>query len=359
MSAPAGSDIVHVQAATLESAAAAALEALGVPGEDARITAGVFVGADASGEPSHGLRLLLTVCARIEAGGHNPATRIDVERDKGAIAVWSAHRSLGQVVAVRAMDAAIAKARDFGIAMVAVRDATSLTSAKHYALQATAAGCIGLVHTNASRKVMAPPGGKTPVMGNNPVAMAAPAGRYGAICLDMAMTAVAIERINMAREAGDEIPPTWALDAEGKPTTDPEVAARVMTLLPFGGYKAFGLGLMTETLTSVLAGGEVFAGAATGFRPLDNPMRTSFTLTAIDIDAFTTEADFAARAEEMIDTLKAADRVAGGGEILFPGERSRRLAHRSRRDGVPVARETLAAFSALCRKLGIPTPEID
>lgn len=359
MSTPADGTMIRLPAASLERAAAAVLGALGVPDEDAHATAAVFVGADAAGEPSHGLRLFVTVCARIEAGGHNPVTRVEVERDRGAIAVWSAHRSLGQAVATRAMDAAIAKARDFGLGMVAVRDATSLTSAKHYALRAAEAGCIGIVHTNASRKVMPPPGGTSPVMGNNPLAMAAPAGRFGTICLDMAMTEVAIERINMAREAGAEIPPSWALGEDGLPTTDPEIAARVMTLLPFGGYKAFGLGLMTEVMTSVLAGGAVFAGEATGFRPLDAPMHTSFTLTALDIAAFTTPEDFAARAEEMIGTLKAATPGEDGGEILFPGERSARRARESLRDGVPLARGTLADVTELCNRLGVVPPGED
>jgi LDH2 family malate/lactate/ureidoglycolate dehydrogenase len=357
MSSPPDTDAVILPAAVLERAATRVLEALGVPAEDAALTAEVFVGAEVSGEPSHGLRLLVTVCERIEAGGHRAETRIDVDRDMGAIAVWTAHRSLGQAVAVRAMDAAIGKARDFGVGIVAVRDATSLTSAKHYALRAAAAGCVGLVQTNASRKVMPPPGGTTPVMGNNPIAMAAPAGRFGAICLDMAMTAVAIERINMAREAGTPIPPDWALGRDGRPTTDPEIAAEVMTLLPFGGYKAFGLGLMTELMTSVLAGGEVFAGEATGFRPLDNPMRTSFTLTALNIEAFTARGEFDRRVETMIERLKSSKPEVEGGEILFPGERSQRLAVARRRDGVPVAQGTLGTFSALCRKLGVTPPE--
>jgi LDH2 family malate/lactate/ureidoglycolate dehydrogenase len=353
-------EMPRLPAAALEQAATDVLQALGVPPADARTTAEVFVGADIAGEASHGLRLLVTVCERIEAGGHRAATKIDVERDKGAIAVWAANSSLGQAVAVRAMDAAIDKARRFGVGIVTVHDATSLTSAKHYALRAARAGCVGLVHTNASRKVMPPPGGTTPVVGNNPIAMAAPAGRYGTICLDMAMTAVAIERINMAREAGKPIPPTWALGPDGSPTTDAEIAAEVMTLLPFGGYKAFGLGLMTEVLTSVLAGGEVFAGKATGFRPLDNPMRTSFTLTALDIDAFTSRNAFAARVETMIEALKSSKPATPGGEILFPGERSNRLAQERRRDGVPVARGTIEAFATLCERLGtsLPTTKI-
>ncbi len=346
-------DAVTLPVPLLETAAAAVLEALGVPAEDARTTAEVFVGADVAGEPSHGLRLLLTVCRRLEAGGHRAATKVDVVRDAGAIAVWTAHRSLGQVVAARAMDVAVAKAQALGLGAVAVRDASSLTSAKHYALRAADAGCIGLVFTNASRKVMPPPGGTTPVMGNNPIAAAAPAGRFGAVCLDMAMTAAAIERINMAAESGTPLPPDWALGPDGQPTTDAALAAQVMTLLPFGGYKAFGLGLLTEILTSALAGGEVFAGESRGFFPVEAPMNTSFTLVALNVAAFTEPEAFAARVEAMIETMKRAAPASPGGTIRFPGERSQALALQRRREGVPIAAKTLAAFAALAERLGV------
>lgn len=356
MSGAAAADAQAAPAADLERAAAAVLAALGLSHEDARDTAEVFVGADAAGEPSHGLRLFLTVCDRLEAGGHRAETRIDVARDHGAIAVWDAGRSVGQVVAARAMRAAVDKARRFGIGLVTVRDATSLTSAKHYALQAADAGCVGLVYSNASKKVMPPPGGRTPVMGNNPIAAAAPAGRHGAVCLDMAMTAAAIERINVARETGAPIPEGWALGPDGEPTTDPARAAEAMTLLPFGGYKAFGLGLVTEILTSVLAGGDVFAGDAVGFRPLDAPMRTSFTLAALDIAAFDEPAAFAARMETLIARLKAAEPIEPGGAVFFPGERSGALSRARRAEGVPVATATLRALAARCRRHGVAPP---
>lgn len=331
--------------------AAAILRALGVDAEDAIITAEVFVGAEMAGEPSHGLRLFLTVCERIEAGGHRAATHIDVVRDVGAIAVWAANRSIGQVVATRAMATAIEKARAHGIGTVAVRDATSLTSAKHYVLAAAEAGMIGIVHTNASRKVMPAPGGSAPVMGNNPLAFAAPAGRYGALCVDMAMTAAAIERINVARERGEPIPGDWALGRDGTPTTDAAEAAEVMTLLPFGGYKAFGLGLMNEVITSVLAGGEIFAGASLGFRPLDAPMNTSFTLTALSVAAFSEPAAFCTRMEALIETLKASG--PGDGVIRYPGERSQALAAARRANGIPIASATLGAFHKRCRRHGV------
>ncbi|MEM8853415.1 MAG: Ldh family oxidoreductase [Pseudomonadota bacterium] len=336
--------------------ATAILSALGVSPEDAKVTAQVFVGADMAGEPSHGLRLFVTVCERLAAGGHRAATWIDVDRDFGAIAVWDAHHSIGQVVASRAMTAAMEKARTYGIGLVTVREATSLTSAKHYVLMAAEAGMIGIVHTNAIRKVMAPPGGMAPVMGNNPIAFAAPAGRHGHLCIDMAMTTAAIGRIYVARDRGEAIPLDWALGADGRPTSDAAEAAKVMSLLPFGGYKALALGLMNEVMTSVLASGEVFAGPSTGFHPPDAPMHTAFTMTALSVDAFADPAAFKDRMEHLVDTLKGSPAVDANAPVRAPGERSQALAAERAVSGIPLDAQTLGPFTELCARHGVPTP---
>lgn len=344
-----------IAAAELEAFCARLLMAQGVSAEDAATTSAVFCQAEMMGEESHGLRLFVTLLGRIEAGGDRARTEVTVLAERGAIAVWDANRSLGQVVAARAMALAIEKARAHGIGLVAVRNGNSLTSAKYYALMAAEAGMIGLVYTNASRKVMPPPGGRTPVMGNNPMAFAAPAGRHGAFVLDMACTAAAIERIIRAKEQGEEIPKGWALDETGSETTDPARALDAMTLLPFGGYKAFGLASVHEIMTSVLAGGEILAGVSTGFFPLHGPMNTSFSLLAIDIGAFQPVEAFEERMDALISTIKGAEPVGGAGEILFPGERSQRRRAESLQGGVRVAEATMAKLDDWARRLGEPS----
>jgi LDH2 family malate/lactate/ureidoglycolate dehydrogenase len=320
------------------------LVALGVPAADAALTADVFLQAELMGEESHGLRLLPHLLGRLDTGGDRAVANIVTVVDRGAIAVWDAQRSLGQVTAARAMAKAVAKARDHGIGLVSVRNGNSLTSAKYYALQAAAAGMIGVVYTNTSRKLMPPPSGKTPVLGNNPFGFAAPAGRHGAFFLDMAMTTAAVERIVAAKDRGESIPQGWATDVAGVPTTDPSEALASMALTPFGGAKAFGLGMVHEILTSVLNGGALFAGAATGFLPYDSPMNTSFTVLAVDIAAFQPVADFERRMEEFLDTIKAVAPVDPAIPVRVPGERSRSELERRRRDGIPIHAATYAAL---------------
>lgn len=344
---------ITIDAAALRRQCVALVEAIGVAPADAAATAEVFLQAELMGEESHGLRLFLQVLGRIEAGGDRAATDITVVRDRGAIALWDANCSIGQVTAVRAMARAIDKAREHGLGLVTVRNGNSLTSAKHYALQAARAGMIGFVYTTASRRVMPPPGGRTPVLGNNPVAVAAPAGRHGYFALDMACTSAAVERILRARDLGVSIPEGWALDREGRETTDPAEALKSMSLLPFGGYKAFGIAMVNEIVTGILGGAVAGLPGAHGFQPPDLPMRVSFTLQAIDITAFQPLDEFRQRMETFLDSIKAAEPRQPGATILFPGERA--LAEQARRlqSGIPVVAQTLEKLQALATRLGI------
>nr|WP_284701454.1 Ldh family oxidoreductase [Rhodoplanes tepidamans] len=329
------------------------VEALGVAPSDAAATAEVFVQAELMGEESHGLRLFLQILGRIAAGGDRAATDITVIRDRGAIALWDANDGIGQVAAARAMARAIEKAREHGLGLVTVRNGNSLTTAKHYALQAARAGMVGFVYTTASRRVMPPPGGRTPVLGNNPVAVAAPAGRHGCFALDMACTAAAVERIHRARDLGVPIPQGWALDLEGRETTDPAEALKSMSLLPFGGYKAFGIAMVNDIVTSILGGG-VVSGSGTGFQPYDTPMRVCFTLQAIDVTAFQPLDEFERRMEAFLDRVKATEPIAPGDRIVFPGERA--LGEMARRSaaGVPVVAATIDGMRTWAERLGVP-----
>ena len=287
----------------------ALLEALGVTADDAATTVDVFLQAELMGEESHGLRLLLHVLGRIEAGGDRAKTDITVVTDRGAIALWNANRSLGQVTAVRAMARAIEKAREHGLGLVTVRNGNSLTSAKYYALQAARAGMIGFVYTNT--------------------------------------------RILRARDLSIPIPSGWALDSEGRETTDAAEALKSMSLLPFGGYKAFGIAMVNEIVTSVLNGGLIFAGDSTGFQPYAGPMHTSFTLQAIDIAAFQPVTTFERRMETFLDTIKAAEPREPGARILFPGERAQAEQLRRTEAGIPVVAQTLDKLQAWADRLGV------
>ena len=304
------------------------------------------------GEESHGLRLFCQVVERVRAGGDRAETHIDVLNRRASAEHWDANRSLGQVVAARAMARAIAMAQETGVGLVAVRNGNSLTSAKYYPLMAAQAGMVGCTFTNTSRKLMPPPGAIRPVLGNNPVAYGAPAGKYGAFVLDMACTAAAVERILKAAERGEAIPAGWALDEHGRETRDPAIALKTMSLQPFGGYKAFHLAAVHEILTSVMAAGQLFAGTSTGFKPYGGGMNTSFTMLAIDIETFQARAEFEKTMETMIETIKASPTGEDAGPIYFAGERSQAEWGRRKTAGIPLAGQTLAHLNALGAAFG-------
>jgi len=334
------------------------LVALGQSKADAHITTDVFMQSDLRGEESHGIRLLLYIFGRIKEGGELPVPKVDVIKDRGAVAVWDAHHSNAQVVAERGMRRAIEKAREFGIGSVGIRNANSFTSPKYYALQAVEAGMVGVVYTNSPVRMIAPHGGRTPLVGNNPIAIAAPAGKEFPFLLDMACTTVAMERVFQAHEAGLPIPNDWALDEEGNPTTDPAKALLSQLILPFGGYKAVGLALGHEVLTSILMGGALFGGGSTGFIPFSGKMNVSQHIMAINIDFFDDLESFKERMDEAHRQLKASKLRAGVTEVFMPGERGILEEKARLKAGLPLSPRVLSQLDQWASDLGLDTPKL-
>ena len=344
-------DDKRIPVATLRPAIEALFRALGVPQDDAAVITDVHLDAELRGEQSHGLRMIPVHIGRLQAGSVRPVPAINTLRDKGAMALLDAGHSIGQVVASRAMKMAIAKAGEFGVGIVGVRNAESFTSSKYYPLMAVDAGMIGICYAN-SLPMMPPHGGTTPKVGNNPMAFAAPAGEEFPFVLDFANT-IAKEKIRQALAEGRAMPRDWALGRDGRPTTDPQEALLSGVLLPFGGYKAFGIGAAHEILTSVLCGGELFTGAGSGFTPADNPYRGSQFFQAIDIEWFMPLAEFRQRLDTMIRTIRDTPPAPGHDSVYVPGERGfREMPERTRR-GIPVRPAVLDQLNALAAKLGV------
>lgn len=344
-------DDKRIPVETVRSAIEAFFRALGVPQEDAAVITDVHLDAELRGEESHGLRLIPVHISRLQAGSVRPKPAITTLRDRGAMALLDAGHSIGQVVASCAMKMAIAKAKEFSVGIVGVRNAESFTSAKYYPLLAVKAGMIGICYAN-SLPMMPPHGGTTPKVGNNPMAFAAPADAEFPFVLDFANT-IAKEKIRQALAEGRRLSKDWALGRDGTPTTDPQEALMSGALLPFGGYKAFGIGAAHEILTSVLCGGELFTGAGTGFTPADNPYRGSQFFQAIDIEWFMPLADFRKRLDTMIRTIRDTPLAPGHGAVYAPGERGFREMPERRRRGIPVRPAVLNQLNALAETLGV------
>lgn len=210
--------------------------------------------AEARGNRICGLYYLESYCQQLKSGRVDGAAVPEISQPRASeIRVDAAH-GFAQPAFAAALPQALQAARDTGIASLALRHAHTCTALGYFTEQIAKGGALGLGLTNAS-PIVAAPGGKTRVIGTNPVAFAVPDGQGGvAMMFDQSTTTVALGRITMAKAAGEQIPEGWAVDVEGRPTTDPDAALKG-SLCSAGGYKGWGLGLMAEILAACLGGG--------------------------------------------------------------------------------------------------------
>ncbi|WP_299045526.1 Ldh family oxidoreductase [uncultured Tateyamaria sp.] len=240
--------------AEIERTVQAALMAHGAGAFPAAEVARAVAQAEAAGNRICGLYYLESYCQQLVSGRVlGDVVPVVTAPRPGAIHVH-AQMGFAQPAFAYGLAPALDAARQFGIASLAVGHAHTCTALGYFTEQIARAGLIGLGMTNAS-PIVAPPGGKTRMIGTNPIAFSVPDGQGGlAMQFDQSTTTVALGKITMAKAAGERIPEGWALDADGNPTTDP-AAALAGSLVSTGGYKGWGFGLMAELLTAGLTGG--------------------------------------------------------------------------------------------------------
>jgi LDH2 family malate/lactate/ureidoglycolate dehydrogenase len=343
-------DTPRIRADQLLEFAAAIYAKAGMPPADARLAADTLVQADLWGHQSHGVMRLPWYVARLKSGVAKPVAEPEYVVDAGAVVVIDGHDGMGQILTARAAKDVIRRAKQHGIGAVALRNSNHFGTAMYYTLMAPPEGCIMFMSTNAS-PAMAPWGGREKLVGNNPWSWAAPAGRHAPMVLDIANTAVARGKIYLARQRGEPIPPGWAIDAEGTPTTDPE-AALAGIIQPMAGHKGYAISVIMDMLSGVLTGSSFGPGVAGPYQP-DKRSGAGHLLIALDITPFQPLGDFGRRMEAMIAGLKSARRAPGTEEIFYPGEIEARNDARNRADGLALPADTLADLDKLAREMGV------
>jgi (2R)-3-sulfolactate dehydrogenase (NADP+) len=245
--------MTDVSQAEIHRIVKAALERHGAHAWIAASVADAVVEAEATGNRICGLYYLESYCQQLQTGRVRGDVDPVVTRPRAGVVQVDGRMGFAQPAFARALPLAIEAARETGTAQLAVGHTHTCTSVGFFTGQIARAGLIGLGMTNAS-PIVAPPGGKTRVIGTNPIAFSVPDGQGGvAMQFDQSTTTVALGKITMARAAGTAIPEGWAVDAEGNPTTDPE-AALAGSLVSMGGYKGWGFGLMAELLAAGMTG---------------------------------------------------------------------------------------------------------
>jgi LDH2 family malate/lactate/ureidoglycolate dehydrogenase len=341
---------VRIPAPALATATTRVFAALGLPEAAAAAVAGGLVDADMRGVPSHGVMLVPMYAERIGAGSVTTATAGEVVTDLGAIAVLDAGNALGILTGDQAMGLAVERARQFGVGAVAVRHAFHFGGAFRFAMAATADGLIGIAAAN-TRPLIPAPGGAKAVIGNNPLAIAVPTSAEP-IVLDMALSEAALGKIRIAAAEGREIPPTWATDSSGVPTTDPEAAIAGL-LLPAAGPKGYGLAFMIDVLSGVLSGGAFGAGVQGLYTGLDRPNDCAHFFMAIDPAAFGDADAFAARVEELAAQVSASPTAPGVDRVLLPGQLEAERHAAAAAEGVPVERSVIDNLREVATGLGV------
>lgn len=227
--------------------------------EDAYLATDVLLEADLRGIDSHGIARLLGYVRLWEAGRVNTRPNIRLVREATAAGTVDGDGGLGLIVAARAMDIAIKKAAATGVGMISICNSNHFGIAAYHALKAVPHHMIGMSMTNAS-PLVAPTNSKEKLLGTNPHCWVFPTRQYDPLVFDMASSAAANGKLEMAERAGKPIPEGWAIDKEGKPSTDPSVLRQGGALLPLGSdadhgsHKGYGMGAIADLLSGVLSG---------------------------------------------------------------------------------------------------------
>ncbi|MFO7978585.1 MAG: Ldh family oxidoreductase [Bacteroidales bacterium] len=342
-----------------------ALEAHGVPHDDAQIVADVLITADKYGFDSHGSnRLKAIYLDRISEGTLEAITRPEVVREGPTTAVIDGHNGLGHVIGKKAMQMAIDKAQKFGMGMVAVRHSTHFGIAGYYALMAASNNLIGITGTNA-RPSVAPTFGVENMLGTNPLTFAMPTDEDFPFLLDCATSIAQRGKIELYARKNRPLQKGWVVDQEGQSKTDPHVVMQDLlagkaALCPLGGpgeelggYKGYGYATVVEILSAALQNGaylKMLMGFENG-RKVPYPLGHFFI--AIDINAFTEVDDFKKTTGNILRELRASRRMPGQPRIFTAGEKEFMTWQQRQHRGVPFSKELLEEFSQLAHNLNI------
>ncbi|WP_066160879.1 Ldh family oxidoreductase [Hydrogenophaga pseudoflava] len=329
------------------------LEHHGVPTADAHLLADSLVAAELWGHSSHGMLRLPWYVERLRSGAMQAVTQGALAQDSGAVAVIDGQDGIGQVLTMQAVHAGVERAKRFGVSAVAVRNSNHFGTAAYFTRESARQGCVAFLSTNAS-PAMAPWGGKVKAIGTNPWSIAAPAGRYGVAVMDIANTAVARGKIYLAAERGEDIPPTWAADEQGVPTTNAKDAIHGL-ILPMAGHKGYVISFMMDVLSGVLTGSQ-FGSNIAGPYQADRKSGCGHLLLTINVEALMAQADFAQRMEQLIDEIKAVPAAAGVSDIFFPGELEDRNTAKHLTTGISVADNTWDSLRKLGAETGVALP---
>ena len=355
MSGHPGGATRHVAAEALANWVAGCLAAVGMSGADADLVARSLVQTSLWGIDSHGVARLPHYLGRLAGGSIEPKPKLRVRRTGPCTAQLDGGHGHGIVVCHRAMEEAINLARENGLGAVGVGHSSHCGAVGLYGRQATREGLVALAFTHSDAFV-APHGGCAKFQGTNPICLAIPThDPRRPICLDMATSAVPWNRVMNARRENRPLEPGWALDAEGRPTTDPHAVA---CLLPLAGYKGYGLAFLIDLFCGPLNGMPFGPHIPPMYGEYKERRRLGSFMMAIDPHRFAGGSTLAETASRMAAEARRQPRSDAATEILVPGDPEYRCEQGRTRTGIPVESGLWKEMEQWSGRLGIGLPGV-
>jgi LDH2 family malate/lactate/ureidoglycolate dehydrogenase len=322
----------------------------GLPSEDAKHWAELLTETSLLGFDTHGIRMAERYVDLFFQGGAKVAAP-ELVADKGATALFDGHDALGHLAARAAVDKAVENAKKYGVSFTAVKNAGHIGACSVYTKAIAQRDCIGIVCVT-SRPGIAPTGGTKATVGINSLSIAAPAGGDDFFLLDMSTTVTAMGKVTMAQDNGKSIPTGWALDKDGRSTTDPK-EAKAGSLLPIGGYKGYGLALGIELICSALTGGSFAGEISSWLGEPSKPPKIPFSMIALDIAHFSEPPVFQTTVEKWLGKIIDVPKQEGVDRVYFPGKMASERYRIRTKEGIPVEDTTLDSYKRLAEKFSV------
>ncbi|MCK0126234.1 Ldh family oxidoreductase [Gelidibacter sp. F2691] len=327
--------------AEIEDLSFRALVAAGTSEENARPLAVATAATEADGVASHGLAYIPIYCEHVQCGKVDGQAKPVLERPKPGVITVDAATGFAHSAIDQGFEALIPAAREQGIAALAIRNSYNCGVLGYHTHRLAQAGLLGIGFTNAPASI-APSGGAKPVVGTNPFSIAAP-GSDGqpAVLIDQSASTIAKSEVMKHAREGKPIPVGWALDAEGNPTTDPEVGLKG-SMAPSGGYKGVGVALMTEIMAAAMTGATLGINASPFSGTAGGPPKTGQFFLAIDPGATSGDA-YSTGVVGLVEAIHQQE----GAHLPGDGRRNKRLSAKD--NGVAVNVATLAKIEAILK----------
>lgn len=293
--------------------------ASGIPVNDAKIITDVLLETEMRGVITHGFTRLERYISCLESGGIKKDGNITVELDLPSMATVNGNDNLGIIVSYKAMKLAMEKARNTGVGMVYVKGSHHFGAAGYYSSMCAKENMAGVSMSNGDVLVAAT-GTCEKTIGNNPFSYSFPAGKYGNVVYDIAMSHTSDQKVIQCEREGKPVPAGWLIDKDGKPTTNASDYMNGGTLTPFGGYKGYGLAMMVEIFAGAMSGAAMTQNVHAWNQNKDKGGNVGHAFMAVDLSKFGNPEDYSKRVENLITEIKESKKAVGVDKVYFPGE---------------------------------------